>query len=255
MHNIILHDPCAGISVPNREPFLSRGLQEKLMSPYRTELRDFPHFEFKGAVLRDLKLAAEKEIIRPLPLDPEGVIREVEDLKAEGNLYFRRGDLYFRDGTGGASEYWNLALRKIERAIQADSLRSIRESGGMQFLNRLTALSFDLSSNKAQDYLKCMRYHDDNKELMDEFGLKLSDAVWEAMTTTSKYPGSTWRPSSDQMAKLAYRKAVRCRIGGEPLMLGQAEGAIEEALRLRPNDVEIRKEMDRIAQWRRRISS
>jgi hypothetical protein len=238
---------------PQSRAISFRALQEKLISPYRTELRDLPHFEFKGAVPRDLKLAAEKEITRPLPLNPEGVIREVEDLKAEGDLYFLRGDLYLRDGTGGASEYWNLALRKVERAIQADSFQSIRESGGMQFLNRLTALSFDLSSNKAQDYLKCMRYHDDNQELMDESGLKLSDAVWEAMSTTRKYPGSTGRPSSDQMAKLAYRKAVRCRIGGEPLMLGQAESAIREALRLRPNDAEIRKECVRIVLWRTRI--
>jgi len=137
--------------------------------------------------------------------------------------------------------------------MKDDSFQGIKESGGLPFLNRLTALSFDLSSNKAQDYHKCMRYHSDNQELMDEFGLKPPDAIWEAMCTTKKYSESNWRLSSDQMAKLAYRKAVRCRIGGEPLMLIQAEGAIKEALRLKSTDVEIRKEKDRIALWRTRI--
>jgi len=90
MHNVTLRDPCAGNPAPTQEPFLSRSLQEKLVSPYRAKIRNFPHLEFKGTIPQDLKVAAEKEPRRPLPLDPEGIIREVEDLKAEGNLYFRR---------------------------------------------------------------------------------------------------------------------------------------------------------------------
>lgn len=84
---------------------------------------------------------------------------------------------------------------------------------------------------------------------MDEFGTKLSDAVWEAMCTASKYLGSTWRPTSAQMAKLAYRKAVRCRIGREPLLLSQAEAAIQQAVSLLPDDVAIRTEAGLIARW------
>jgi hypothetical protein len=123
----------------------------------------------------------------------------------------------------------------------------------MQFLNRLAALSFDLSSNKAQDYLKCMRYHADSQKFIDEFGLKLSDVVFEAMCTMSKYRESTWYPTPEHMAKLAYRKAVRCRLGGEPLMLTQAEAAIQQALISMPDDADIKKEKKRIARWRRQL--
>lgn len=84
---------------------------------------------------------------------------------------------------------------------------------------------------------------------MDKFGAKLSDAVFEAMCTPRKYPGTTWQPTNAQTAKLAYRKAVRCRIGGEPLMYSQAEEAIRQALSQMPNDAAIKKEAGLIAQW------
>ncbi|KAK0120549.1 hypothetical protein ONS96_010753 [Cadophora gregata f. sp. sojae] len=257
-HIITLRDPFPRISSREGvEPFLSRDLQETLLAPYRAEFRDCPFFKVKGTadVSKDLRLATEKEIVRPLPTDPEGVIREIEHLKAEGNLYFTRGDLYFRDGNAGASEYWNLALQKIHLVLNSSSspYTEIRQQGGKELLNRLVALSFTLNSNKAQDYLKCMECHADNQDQMDAFGTKLSDSVWEAFCTPSKYSGSIWRPTNAQTAKLAYRKAVRCRIGGEPLMFSQAQTAIQQALILFPNDVAIKKESELIAKWGRRI--
>jgi hypothetical protein len=85
---VTLRDPYAGTTPPGQEPFFNRGLQENLIAPYRARLRDLPHFTIKGAVPQNLKLAAENEILRPFPLDPDGVIREVEELKAEGICSF-----------------------------------------------------------------------------------------------------------------------------------------------------------------------
>ncbi|KUJ23463.1 uncharacterized protein LY89DRAFT_183206 [Mollisia scopiformis] len=205
-HIVTICDPSAGSLVPDHEPFFSRGLQEKLMAPYRAALRDVPHFTIKGAIPQDLKFAAEQEIKRPFPLDPESVIREVEHLKAEGHLYFHSSRLFFHDPTGGASEYWNEALTKIQRVMQDDNCQGIRERGGLQFLNRLSALSFDLNSDKAQDYLLCMG-HAYTKRAMDKFGLKVSDSVFEAASTMNKFPGSTWRPTPQQMAELTLKSS------------------------------------------------
>lgn len=258
-HVVTLRYPFAGSTPPGLESFFNTGLQENLVAPYRARLRDLPHFTVKGTIPQDLKLAIENEVLRPFPRDPAGVIHEVRKLTAEGIHFFHngRGLLTSRDGTAAASEYWNQALKMIDRAMLDASCRDMRTEGGIQFLNRLVALSFNLNSNKAGDYLKCMRYHADNQTLLEEFGLKHSEAVLDAMCIMNKYCESTWRPTPEQMAKLAYRTAVRCRLGGEPepLMLTYAEAAIQQGLILMPDDDNIKKEEKRIARWRRQLQN
>lgn len=142
----------------------------------------------------------------------------------------------------------------IERAMLDDSKRGLRKAGGQLFLDRLASLSFELSSRKAQEYLFQMRYRARySQKIMDEFGLKLCDALLEATCTTSKYLHSNWCPTSEQTAELAYQKAVRCRLGGNPSMLCEAEDAVKQALISMPGSVEYMLEKERIAKWRKEL--
>ncbi|KAF8856025.1 hypothetical protein BDZ45DRAFT_484646 [Acephala macrosclerotiorum] len=247
-HVVTLVDPYAGEKTSNLQTFYSRKLQEKLIAPYRAELRGFPHFKFKGAIASDLKKTAETEITRPVTLDPKDVLVEVEELKTQGNSCFRNGD------RRGASEYWAQALMKMERVMGGKAGQRLQDAGGVPFLNSMAALTFDLNSNMAQNHLKSMRQYAGNQRLVSLFAANLSDSIFAAIRAASKYPGSTWRPTPQQVAKIAYKKAVGVRLGGEELLISQAEGAIETALNAMPGDVEIQREKQRIAQWRSRIS-
>jgi hypothetical protein len=239
-HIVTLVDPCESKTLPNSPIFYSRKLQEMLIAPYR-KLRGFPRFQIKGDIPNDLSRAAIAEITRSLAADPEAFLLELEELKAKGNEFFRLGN-----GTM-ASENWAQALMKIIRLTMSKEGRQMRETGGEEFLNRISDLKFDLNSNRAQNAIKAMRDNASDQDLVQGLGGNFEHAIGEA--ESAQYPGSTWEPSARQLGKLFYRKAVGYRLLRD---FNQATIAIDAAIGQIPDDAELGKEKERIIQQRRR---
>jgi hypothetical protein len=238
-HIVTLVDPCESKSLPNSPIFYSRKLQEMLIAPYRT-LRGFPRFQIKGDIPQDLSRAAIAEITQSPAADPDAFLLELEELKAKGNEFFRVGN-----GTM-ASESWAQALMKIFRLMMSKEGRQMRETGGEEFINRISALKFDLNSNRAQNAIKAMRDNASDQDLVQQLGGNFEHAIGEA--GSAQLPGSTWEPSARQLGKLFYRKAVGYRLLRE---FNQATIAIDAAIRQIPDDTELGREKERIIQQRR----
>lgn len=239
-HIVTLVDPCESDTLPNSPIFYSRKLQEMLIAPYR-KLRGFPRFQIKGDIPTDLSRAAIAEITQDPAADPEAFLLELEKLKAKGNEFFRAGN-----GTM-ASENWAQALMKIFRLANSKEGRQMRSTGGEEFLNRISALKFDLNSNRAQNAINAMRDNASNQDLVQGLGGTFEHAVDEA--ESPKYYESTWEPSARQLGKLFYRKAVGYRLLKD---FTQATIAIEDAIRQLPDDSELGREKERIIQQSRR---
>jgi len=238
-HVVTLVDPCESETLPNSPIFYSRKLQESLISPYRT-LRGFPRFQIKGAIPKDLSRAAIREITRAPSDDPNLFLSELEALKSKGNDFFRTGN-----GTM-ASENWSQALLKILRLTKSREGLKMVEEGGEEFIHRLSALKFDLNSNRAQNTIKAMRDNERDPELVQGLGGNFFHAIGEAR---SDLLGSTWKPSPQQMRKLFYREAVGCRLLGD---FSRARNAISIAISQMPDDAELQREKERIFQCSRR---
>ncbi|KAI9054432.1 hypothetical protein LZ554_001594 [Drepanopeziza brunnea f. sp. 'monogermtubi'] len=245
-HKVTVRDSCGS---PGQELLLSERLQEQLVAPFRATFRN-SNFEFEGVTQR-LKLAAEQDITRPLPVDPESVFRHVRHLSAEGASFFiRTGSPNCRHMLKRGNEYWDEALRTIQLVMEDEAYHSFREAGGAELLDRLTELSFRLNLNKAEEYRQCMRRNEGDQEALDGFESRVSQAVGDAMALIRNYPDRTWQPSIEQLGTLAYSRAVACRLRGDPPMLSQAEASIREALMLLPNDESVWFERGQIALWR-----
>ncbi|KAJ5051743.1 uncharacterized protein L3040_001515 [Drepanopeziza brunnea f. sp. 'multigermtubi'] len=246
LHKVTVRDSYCS---PDQESLLSERLQEQLIAPFRATFRK-SIFEFEGVTQR-LKLAAEQDITRPLPVDPESVFRHVRYLSAEGSSFFvRTGSPYCRHMLKRGNEYWDEALWKIQRVMKDEAYQSFREAGGAELLDRLTELSFRLNLNQAEEYRQCMRRSEGDQEALDGFESRVSHAVEDAMALIRNYPDRTWQPSTEQLGTLAYSRAVACRLRGDPSMLSQAEASIREALTLLPNDGSVWFERGQIALWR-----
>lgn len=77
---------------PEAKELYSGKFDEMLIAPYRTNLRGFPRFVIKGAISKDLGAGTVAQITRPKVEDPDGILAELEELKATGNEGFRQGN-------------------------------------------------------------------------------------------------------------------------------------------------------------------
>jgi hypothetical protein len=167
---------------PHTSELYSREFQELLVAPYRDKLRGFPRFTIKGAIADDLAVAAMAQIARPRAEDPELVLSELEELKAKGNDSYGQGDKRM------ASEHWAQALHKMNRLMNGSSGEMLREAGGLDFVNRMIALYFDICSNRAQNHLKAMRVHLSDPELVRSYGESFLNSI-----SWSTRPGQSLR--------------------------------------------------------------
>lgn len=238
-------------NVPRTSGIYSQKFQEMLIAPYRDKLRGFLRFTIKGAIAEDLAVAAMAQINRPRAEDPELVLSELEELKAKGNDSYGQGDCRM------ASEHWARALHKMNRLMNGSSGERLREAGGLDFVNRMLALYFDICSNRAQNHLNAMRVHLSDPELVQSYGQSLLNSVHGAqyrVNIEELFPGATWQPSREKLAKLLYRKAVGCRLIGERQFVLEAEDAIETAITILPDDPVLEREKERISLWKRRVT-
>jgi hypothetical protein len=236
---------------PPTSELYSQKFQEMLIAPYRAKLRGFPRFTIQGAISENLAAAAMAQITRSRMEDPGLVLSDLEELKTKGNDSFRTGDKRM------ASEHWSRALLNINRLMNSSSGEKLREAGGPGFVNRMMALYFDLCSNRAQNYINTMRENLSDRNPVRSYGegfFNSIDGTRDSEIHSILFPGTTWTPSQQQMAKVLYREAVGCRLIGDAQFVGQAESAIERAVTLVPGDAELEREKDRISQWKRRVT-
>lgn len=232
-HIVTFVDPYDEKLTPPSPIFHSQTIQEKLLAPYRKTVRGLPHFEIKGIIRDDLKQTALSQITRPVSEDPEAILREVEEFKAEGNQYYRN-----KDGEN-ASESWCKGLIKIRRATKGATGQQLQSAGGVDFVNGLAKMTFDLHSNLAVNNLQPMRENKGDPELVRALAEALFQSIFLASTAMSICPGITWQPSPQQTAKLYYREAVASRLIGAR---SRAKYAIGLALQATPDDAELLRE-------------
>ena len=236
---------------PHTSELNSQRFQEILIAPYRDKLRGFPRFTIKGVIADDLAVAAMAQITRPRAEDPELILSELEEMKAKGNDCYQQG--YSRM----ASEHWARALHKMNRLMNGSSGKRLREAAGIDFVNRMAALYFDICSNRAQNHLNAMRRHLSDPELVRSYGESFLNSVHAARDRVNMlvlFPGVTWEPSREKLAKLLYREAVGCRLIGDGQFVLPAEMAIETAIILIPNDPVLEGEKERVSLWKRRVN-
>ena len=128
--------------------------------------------------------------------------------------------------------------------------RRLRALGGLDFANQISALSFDLASNTAQNVLSMMRFYDrtQNDEVLPRLAGSLFEYIDDARERSIGFwPECIWTPSPQQEAKLFLREAVASRLIKD---FDRADHAIDQALVATPNDVELQKEKTRIYQAR-----
>jgi hypothetical protein len=235
------------------EPYSQKFL-EMLLAPYRDKLRGFPRFTIRGAITDDLAAATMAQVTGPRAEDPELVLSELEELKAKGNDSYGQGDVRM------ANEHWSRALMKINRLMNGSSGERLREAGGLDFVNRMIALHFDLCSNRAQATIDEMRFFYSDLQSDPELVRSLTERFFNSVVGARDpgnlfilFPGFTWEPSHRKLAKLAYREAVGCRLIGERQFVLQAESAIETAITLLPNDPQLKREKERFSQWKSHV--
>jgi hypothetical protein len=235
------------------EPYSQKFL-EMLLAPYRDKLRGFPRFTIRGAITDDLAAATMAQVTGPRAEDPELVLSELEELKAKGNDSYGQGDVRM------ANEHWSRALMKINRLMNGSLGERLREAGGLDFVNRMIALHFDLCSNRAQATIDEMRFFYSDLQSDPELVRSLTERFFNSVVGARDpgnlfilFPGFTWEPSHRKLAKLAYREAVGCRLIGERQFVLQAESAIETAITLLPNDPQLKREKERFSQWKSHV--
>ncbi len=236
---------------PHISELYSQKFQQMLIAPYRYKLCEFPRFTIKGAIADDLVVAAMVQITRPRAEDPELVLSELEELKVKENDSYGQGDSRM------ASENWARALQIMNRIMNGSSGERLYEAGGLDFVNRMLALYFDLCSNRAQVYLDAMRLHLSDPEIVRSYGESLLNSVHGAqyrVDIEELFPGATWQPSRQKLAKLLYREAIGCRLIGDRQLVLQAEDAINTAITLSPDDPVLEREQERVYIWKRRVT-
>jgi hypothetical protein len=182
--------------------------------------------------------------------NPELILSELEELKAKGNDSYQQG--YSRM----ASEHWSRALHKMNRLMNGLCGERLREAAGIDFVNRMAALYFDICSNRAQNHLNAMRAHLSDPELVRSYGESFLNSVHAAQKVNLLvlFPDITWEPSREKLAKLLYREAVGRRLIGDRQFVLPAEMAIETAIILIPDVPVLEGEKERVSLWKRRVN-
>lgn len=212
------------------QSFYSEWLQGELVAPYRA---------LKGSGL-PFTISAVPD------LDPNMVIAELAQSKLDGNEHYRLGD------GSKASEAWNLGIMKTRLQLCGKGGEDLRSKGGLDFINRIMELNFDLNSNMAQNALREMKKNRKNMKEMRGLAASLFRAVSRAQRLRDdEFPEATWQPSPKQNAKLFYRYACASRLIGAREVVRSVMDAISDAQELLPGDPAIEEEVVKIAQWAR----
>lgn len=241
-HTLTLIEPCES-QAENAPKFLTSKLQESLLAPYRS-LRGFSHFKIKGAITKDLSEAAISEITGSwIGSDPELVLADLTELKLKGNGFVRIG------ASNEAVNAYHQCFYKILDLRKSAEGQSLREIGGSDFWDRVTALLFDVNSNSVHVILQKIRLQ--YAELPFHLQQQAEKDFYYALAAcvNTPLPGSSWTPSRQQMAKMVYREAAGCRIIGD---LERAMNAINEGVALIPYDLALQSEKERILRAMRR---
>jgi hypothetical protein len=186
--------------------------------------------------------AVTREVKREPTEDPQDLLRELLEQKEIGKKYFAEGN-----GTM-ASETWATSAMKLIRLVRSNMFARMKAETDEDWSNSITEIFFQLSSNMAMNTLRVMQNTEPtDPELAGQYAGSLYTAVQNASGAHDMF-GTSWRPSPEQEAKLAYRLAAAHRIARDNIDV--AEHCINSASERFPNDIVIQREREKIRQWR-----
>jgi hypothetical protein len=233
-HEVVIHRPQGSLEVT-----LAR--QKRLLEPFRRHVRGLNHFSIQGHVDGSLAASVVAQVSKSyLSPDPDEVLATLRAHKQAGNECFNDGS------TEEAGSSWANACYIIElhhRGPYWDTLVKLRPS----FLAEIYDLHFKLYLNQAQASLKIAEealgdaaqifgFSSTADVYLNKAMLQVHDAAAEQAKFSSQV---TWTPSTEQTAKLWYRKAKARRLMND---LGPAYQAIQVAMGACPNEGAIRRE-------------
>lgn len=229
-HHINIHDPFKKRKDPS---YSNLPAQMRLLQPFRDHFRGFAAVKINGKVDKDLAATVLREVRHEEMPDPEEFIARVTSLKDEGNTFFHERDFW------KAIERWRGAAAKMMRLRSSLLWPRILREHGLEFVDTIAELFYNVHSNQAQAVLAEM--HELDPDDMDRMMCamdRIGHSMHMAMTAVEAFE-ATWQPSDQQRAKLFFRSAQAARLAAD---LPFAHTCIESALDLQPNDVVIQRE-------------
>lgn len=227
------------------DSFFTETTQKNLLRPFRTKLRGFTNVLVTGAVTPDLAAAVHDEAASPRAVDWQAALRNMEREKEVGRTWFQQGNLE------RASLAWLDSAANIDSLRDSNSWKILVRAGGEEFLTSVAELYFLTRLNIAHTELVHAAAGNYFTFLAQDTLLmarrSLGAGLWE--------PGQwKWQPEDKHKAKLWYREAMCTRLSNDVQRAAIAEGLLERALQLAPNDAAILKEQKSVIAWRSRSS-
>ncbi|CAG8981354.1 hypothetical protein HYALB_00013848 [Hymenoscyphus albidus] len=175
------------------------------------------------------------EAIETVPeKDCETILSELAQLKLNGNEYLRINNGQM------AGETYAQAIVTMRKLIASPRGKELRQTGGLEFINKLTDLCWVLHSNMAQACMQAIRENTHDRAIVNGMSDMLFRTIDQAMQIEQIL----------RIWTILYRKTVGCRLVGSRERLEEGARAINMAMQLTPNDVAIEREARNIAELR-----
>lgn len=250
--SIRLYHPCCDIAL-GTQAHRSTELAHTLLQPYRDRLRQVKHFKLDGPISTDLKKAVITDVVRPRYDPPRAALQSLQARRALCLGYASKGNPWMIDRI-----FQNLVLDLV---IWKDDLRDdqVRQrviaSEGSSFLREIAEFYLTCNTEAAINVLKSAkrRLLVPNDLIPTDDYLHGRDLLKRSLAHhASSYalrgcepleiPELNWQPSSQQLAKLRYIASEALVI--DPRKLLESWTAIQEAMRLQPEQPKIRERFE-----------
>ncbi|KAF2998920.1 hypothetical protein E8E13_006053 [Curvularia kusanoi] len=235
---------------PLHAALLTPAIQHHLLSPLATHLRGISPLTLRGPVSIPLAHSITTSIALPRWTDPKATLDSIHTGTDVGKRQWQRSSF------PAASASWSHALRSLERMRHSSSWLVLRASGGEDFVNSTADLYFTLNLLHAAVLQQEMASPHTNRATLRTN----AQACWAhlrkcetAAARFAQHADATWSPSNEQASMMLFRQARCLRLLGVSADVGRAVEAVEQAVVLAPNDLAIREEGVRVAQWRKEV--